>query len=374
MSNELLDPKGVKAKFGVPPERIVDYLALMGDAVDNVPGVDKVGPKTAAKLIQEYGSLDGVMAHADEVKGVVGENLRKALDWLPTGRELVTVKTDVALPFEIESLVTRGAGQGEARRALRALRVPQPARGAGQGRCLTRPEGRGRERRHAPGRGTKSGAIREREEGGATPPGEGRRAAPLPPGEGGKGLPLPSGEGRGEGIISSGGEGHAFVATRNYEMVMDEAALDRWLAKIEAAELTCFDTETTSLDPMTAQLVGLSFCVEAGEACYIPLAHRYPGAPDQLDREATLARLEALVRVAPDTARSARTPSTTATCSPTTASTCAASCTTRCSPPTCWRATSATTWIRSPCATWGRRPSSTRRSRARAPLPSRSTR
>ena len=105
MSNEVLDPKGVEAKFGVPPERIIDYLALMGDAVDNVPGVDKVGPKTAAKLIQEYGSLEGVMAHAGEVKGVVGENLRKALDWLPTGRRLVTVKTDVALPFEIESLV-----------------------------------------------------------------------------------------------------------------------------------------------------------------------------------------------------------------------------------------------------------------------------
>ena len=105
MSNETLDPKGVEAKFGVPPERIIDYLALMGDAVDNVPGVDKVGPKTAAKLVQEYGSLEGVMAHADEVKGVVGENLRKALDWLPTGRTLVTVKTDVALPFGIESLV-----------------------------------------------------------------------------------------------------------------------------------------------------------------------------------------------------------------------------------------------------------------------------
>ena len=112
MSNETLDAPAVEAKFGVPPERIIDYLALMGDAVDNVPGVDKVGPKTAAKLIQEYGSLEGVMAHADEVKGVVGENLRKALGWLPTGRLLVTVKTDVALPFEIESLV-----QGEPDRA-----------------------------------------------------------------------------------------------------------------------------------------------------------------------------------------------------------------------------------------------------------------
>ena len=105
---EKLDPAGVKAKFGVPPERIIDYLALMGDAVDNVPGVDKVGPKTACKLIEQYGSLEGVIAHAGEVKGVVGENLRKVIDWLPTGRRLLTVKTDVELPFEMESLVDKG--------------------------------------------------------------------------------------------------------------------------------------------------------------------------------------------------------------------------------------------------------------------------
>src|SRR3954467_12824807 len=106
---EKLDPEGVKKKFGVPPEKIVDYLALIGDAVDNVPGVDKVGPKTACKLIEQYGSLEGVIAHKDEVKGVVGENLRKVADWLPTGRKLLTVKTDVELPFEIETLRDRGA-------------------------------------------------------------------------------------------------------------------------------------------------------------------------------------------------------------------------------------------------------------------------
>src|SRR3954469_23500594 len=105
---EKLDPAGVKAKFGVPPELIVDYLALIGDAVDNVPGVDKVGPKTACKLIDQYGSLAGVIEHADEIKGVVGENLRRVKDWLPTGRTLVTVKTDVELPFEIESLRYKG--------------------------------------------------------------------------------------------------------------------------------------------------------------------------------------------------------------------------------------------------------------------------
>ena len=104
-----LDAAGVKEKFGVPPELIVDYLALMGDAVDNVPGVDKVGPKTACKLIEQYGSLEGVIAHKDEIKGVVGENLRKVADWLPTGRKLLTVKTDVELPFELESLRDKGA-------------------------------------------------------------------------------------------------------------------------------------------------------------------------------------------------------------------------------------------------------------------------
>src|SRR5260221_147939 len=109
MSNEKLSPQGVKEKFGVPPDRIIDYLALMGDAVDNVPGVDKVGPKTAAKMIEQYGSLEGVIAHAGEVKGVVGENLRKVLDWLPTGRKLLTVKTDVELPFEMESLLDKGS-------------------------------------------------------------------------------------------------------------------------------------------------------------------------------------------------------------------------------------------------------------------------
>src|SRR5689334_10403641 len=104
-----LDPAGVKEKFGVPPELIVDYLALMGDAVDNVPGVDKVGPKTACKLIEQYGSLEGVIAHKDEIKGVVGENLRKVADWLPTGRKLLTVKVDVELPFEMEELLDKGA-------------------------------------------------------------------------------------------------------------------------------------------------------------------------------------------------------------------------------------------------------------------------
>ena len=246
MSNEVLDPKGVEAKFGVPPDRIIDYLALMGDAVDNVPGVDKVGPKTAAKLIQEYGSLECVMAHAGEVKGVVGENLRKALDWLPTGRTLLTVKTDVALPFDIESLVEREPDRDR----LAALYERFGFRGMRE-------------------------ALLKGEEG----------EAPAAKSE----MPrqAPAGHAHAQPPSSA-----IFVATRRYETILDMAGLERWIAKLDAAELTCFDTETTSLDPMAAQLVGLSFCVAAGEACYIPLAHRYPGAPDQLDRDAVLARLK----------------------------------------------------------------------------------
>ena len=247
MSNETLDPAGVEAKFGVPPERIVDYLALMGDAVDNVPGVEKVGPKTAAKLIQQYGSLEGVMAHAGEVKGVVGENLRKALDWLPTGRTLVTVKCDVELPFEIESLVQ----QEPDKEKLVALYERFGFRGM------------------------REAVLKGENGGGASAPSEPRAARPAAAAA--PGAETPPG---------------AFVGTRAYEMVSDEPALERWIAKIESAALTCFDTETTGLDPMLAKVVGLSFCVEAGEACYIPLAHRYPGAPDQLDLDATLARLK----------------------------------------------------------------------------------
>jgi DNA polymerase-1 len=257
---EKLDPAGVKAKFGVPPERIIDYLALMGDAVDNVPGVDKVGPKTACKLIEQYGSLEGVIAHADEVKGVVGENLRKAKEWLPTGRELLTVKRDVALPFEVESLVDRGPDVEK----LAAL----------YGRFGFR---------------TLRDALLKQEdapEGGAAP---GKAA-----GAAGRGAAA-TGDTRNFGLLTATLEPKAdvtpFVATRHYETVLDAAALERWVAKLEAAPIACFDTETTSLDPMAADLVGIAVAATAGEAAYIPLTHRYAGAPTQLALGQVLARL-----------------------------------------------------------------------------------
>jgi DNA polymerase-1 len=228
MSNETLDPAAVTAKFGVPPERIVDYLTLIGDSVDNVPGVEKVGPKTAAKWLQQYGSLDALVAHAEDIPGVAGQNLRKALDWLPQARALLTVKCDVPLPLAPAGL-TPGPEDAERLAALYE-RLEFKA------------------------------WLRELQEARRDAPDEPSRAAE----------PAPA---------------------RHYETILDEAGLERWLARLEVAALACFDTETTSLDPMRAQLVGLSFSVAPHEAAYVPLAHRYTGAPAQLDLDATLARL-----------------------------------------------------------------------------------
>ncbi len=248
---EKLDADGVKAKFGVPPDKIIDYLALMGDAVDNVPGVDKVGPKTACKLIEEYGSLEGVIEHADEVKGVVGENLRKVKDWLPTGRRLLTVKSDVELPFEMESLVDKGPDAEKlselyARFGFRTLRD----------------------------------ALANKEDA----PEKGDSPPPAP--KGGRNFALLTAVEQPVENVTP------FVATRNYETILDESALERWVAILESAPIACFDTETTSLDPMTADLVGLSFSAKAGEAAYLPLTHRYAGAPEQLPTQTVLARLK----------------------------------------------------------------------------------
>jgi DNA polymerase-1 len=227
MSNETLDPEGVQRKFGVAPDRIVDYLALTGDAVDNVPGVDKVGPKTAAKWIQQYGSLDAVMAHAQEIAGVVGENLRKALDWLPKGKSLLTVKRDVPLPLGLEDL-----GSSEDKEKLRELFSRFGFR-----TWLAELGGAGA--------AAAAGAA-----------GAGAPAAPA---------------------LSSAAE----AKRRKYVTLADEHALAAWLARMEEAALVGFDTETTGLEPMTATLVGMSFAF-GEEAAYLPLEHQYPGAPEQI--------------------------------------------------------------------------------------------
>jgi DNA polymerase-1 len=243
MSGETLDVKGVTEKFGVPPERIVDYLTLVGDSVDNVPGVDKVGPKTAAKLLAQYGSLEGVIAAANEIKGVVGENLRKSLDWLHTARTLVTVKRD----GDIAHLVPH----------FDALRVQPPD--SEQVKALAdRYEFKSLLRELGGAGGEPAAADASTVDASAAP----RPQAPA---------------------------GHA--PSVDYETVLTRERLDEWIGRLNTAPLVCIDTETTSLDPMRAKLVGMSLSIAEHEACYIPLAHRYPGAPDQLPLDETLHRL-----------------------------------------------------------------------------------
>ncbi|MGZ5129733.1 MAG: DNA polymerase I [Caldimonas sp.] len=248
MSNETLDSAGVAAKFGVPPERIVDYLALIGDPVDNVPGVDKVGPKTAAKWLAEHGSLEGVIAAAPQIKGVVGENLRKALDWLPKGRRLVTVVTDCDLSGhvlgwpEFDALALR-------ERDTEALLAFYDRYGFGAMR---------RELEAAAAKSAGSAAAA------ASPAAAAADVVDVVPSE---------------------------TIAKHYETVTTLDALEAWVARVEAAEITALDTETDSLDATRARLIGLSLSVAAGEACYIPLAHSYAGAPDQLVQDVVLARL-----------------------------------------------------------------------------------
>src|SRR6185312_16062304 len=252
---------GVIEKFGVPPERIVDYLALMGDSIDNIPGVPKCGPKTAAKWLNEYGSLDEVIARADEVKGKIGENLRAALPQLPLSRQLATIKTDVGLDEGPRDLKLRERdadtlrelyARYEFRQALKELEKPGIENGES-----------GVAARGAQAKGSFAESPKSEE----TFAGDSVSSpGPRVPG------PEPQ-----------------------YDLVTTRKQLDAWLAKLGNAELVAFDTETTSLDPMRAHLVGLSFSVKAGEACYIPVGHDYPGAPRQLDLDETLRALQPIL-------------------------------------------------------------------------------
>jgi DNA polymerase I len=243
MSNERLDPAGVIAKFGVAPSAIVDYLTLVGDTVDNVPGVEKVGPKTAAKWIAEYGSLDGVIAAAPLMKGAAGENLRKALDWLPQGRRLVTVATDCDLNGHVPGW--------PAFESLSFAPIDAPRLIAFYDRYDFKSFKRELEKA--------AGSTTE----------------PTTPGDAGS-APAPSASG----------------AEKRYETVLSFEALHKWIAKIKAAKLTAIDTETDSLDGMRAQIVGISLSTAPGEAAYIPLRHTYAGAPDQLPVDDVLALLK----------------------------------------------------------------------------------
>ncbi len=254
MSNERLDIDAVKAKFGVPPDRIIDYLTLMGDSVDNVPGVDKVGPKTAAKWIAEHGSLDGVIAAAASIKGAAGDNLRKALDWLPMGRKLVTVLTDCDLSAQV-------AGWP----AVEALAL-QPVDREGLLDFFQR-HGFKAWRRDL-----------EAELGGAAAPPALARSATA---QGFDAVPA----------APAAPSAAPAAAEGRYETVLDRARLADWLARLRAAPLAALDTETDSLDPMRARIVGISFAVQPGEAAYVPLRHDYAGAPDQLPLDEVLGLL-----------------------------------------------------------------------------------
>src|SRR6266536_517132 len=252
MSNETLDEQGVSAKFGVRADQVLDLLALTGDTVDNVPGVPKVGPKTAAKWLNQYGSLDAIVAHASDIPGVIGENLRATLDWLPMGKRLLTVKTDCVLPVTLADLKL-GVPHAESLKKLYErfefkswLRdIPGEA---------AKPDVAGAIADRASRQDTRTFADADRRDGATS----GEMPVPVP---------------------------------RHYETVIDVATFERWMEAVEKAELVCLDTETTSLDPMEARIVGISLAIEPGRACYIPLAHRYPGAPDQLAQDAVFGRL-----------------------------------------------------------------------------------
>ncbi|MEP6506076.1 MAG: DNA polymerase I, partial [Betaproteobacteria bacterium] len=261
MSNETLDIAGVLAKFGVPPERIVDYLTLVGDTVDNVPGVNKVGPKTAVKWLLEHGSLDGVVAAAATMKGAVGENLRQALDWLPMGRKLVTVVTDHDMGPHVQGWP-----------ALDALAL--------------RPVDHPRLMEFYQRFGFRSWRDESEKLLGAVA----KAAATVPPPALGTNRGLFDGD-PDDAVIDEVAAAPTAAATGDYETIFTFEQLDAWIARLQAAELSALDTETDSLDAMRARIVGISFAVEPGKAAYVPLHHDYPGAPDQLPFDEVIARL-----------------------------------------------------------------------------------
>jgi len=255
MSGTVLDRDGVKTKFDVFPEQIIDYLALVGDSSDNIPGIDKVGPKTAAKWLGKYSTLDALVADAGNVEGKVGENLRAGLATLELARKLATIRTDVTLPVSLQQLKRQPPDTGALRTLYSRLELRSLLKQLDGGAPASAPT--------APDAPTATGqpAI--------------------------VGAPAAAGVSAGAQIIAA--------APRLYETITTEAQLAAWLKKLEDAELFAFDTETTSLEYMHASIVGVSFAVSPGVAAYLPLRHDYAGAPDQLDLDASLAKLKPLL-------------------------------------------------------------------------------
>ncbi|TAN67547.1 MAG: DNA polymerase I [Methylobacter sp.] len=244
MSNTRMDIQGVIDKFGVKPEQIIDYLALIGDTVDNIPGVPKVGPKTAAKWLEQYQTLENLIAHADQITGKIGENLRASLDQLPLSKQLTTIKCDLDLPYGIEDLKQQPMDRAELRNLLAELGF--------------------------------SSWLKTLD------------ASTEPVLSIAEGLSTTS-------IEAAQTEDKPAKVDSSYETVLTEQHFNDWLAQLDKAELFAFDTETTSLNYSKAQIVGVSFALIPGKAAYVPLAHDYPGAPDQLNRSEILEKLRPLL-------------------------------------------------------------------------------
>ncbi|MEO9699875.1 5'-3' exonuclease H3TH domain-containing protein, partial [Marinobacter alexandrii] len=234
MTETRMDRDGVVEKFGITPEQIIDYLALVGDKVDNIPGVNKCGPKTAVKWLQSYQDIDNLMAHADEIKGKIGEYLREATETLPLSRELATIKTDVDLEFGLEDLKLREQKDDELRELFKEYEFRTWV-------AELESDNNSEDESRAPESQSK------------------------------------------------------LTVEKRYSIITDQAELDNWLERLRKSDLFAFDTETTSLRYSEAEVVGVSFAVEPGEAAYLPLGHDYMGAPDQLDRDTVLAQLKPLL-------------------------------------------------------------------------------
>ncbi|HEY8037825.1 MAG TPA: DNA polymerase I [Methylobacter sp.] len=238
MSNTRMDIQGVIDKFGVRPEQIIDYLALIGDPVDNIPGVPKVGPKTAAKWLEQYQTLENLIAHADEITGKIGENLRASLDQLPLSKQLTTIKCDLDLPYSIEDLKQQPMDKAELKNLLAELGFLSWLKALDTLTTLS--------------------------------------TSPI------EAQPVQT-------------NGRPAKIDSRYETILTKQHFNEWLEQLEKADLFAFDTETTSLDYSKAQIVGVSFAVTPGIAAYVPLAHDYAGVPDQLDRSEILEKLRPLL-------------------------------------------------------------------------------
>ncbi len=254
MSRTYFDVPGVVEKFGVRPDQIIDYLALMGDTSDNIPGVPKCGPKTAVKWLTAYESLEGVMKNADDVGGKVGENLRASLEFLPMSYELATIKLDVELEQEPQDLVRSEEDKAALKTLFEELEFKTQLKNLEQGKDTLA---------SGPALSNKQGS------GAKELSSSGKAAAPA--------VDLPG------------------VPETQYETILEQKQLDAWIAKLKKAELIAFDTETTGLNYMQADLVGVSFSCKAGEAAYLPFTHDYEGAPEQLDRASCLEQLKPIL-------------------------------------------------------------------------------